>query len=408
MNRSDLKVIIGGLDLKRRSERKRFLNAFVTNSRLMGVLVLYLHWELESYYSTDGDDRSFHQFFYIETTEEGIESYRSFYGNDAAALLEIEQTLLGGLGADRIDITEREARLLLQEYVDYNKRFDTPLPEGFEECDFLLRDPIIANPQEKEDLFQKTCVPLDNNYQMIHYFLMRYFAGDADAVRILSTDAIADSLSSKDYNDTLCLNQIETRTDPNGQLVYLCESLIESDVMHRIVTSELHVKDKQVHEFHRLSMFRISPAETAMKLERPEFVTVYEIMNDAGPIKQFLDDKYVGALKRDTEIGRLYLNFNEHNNHLNGTLYRLNDDVKGMLYITDERQLVIATYSLAQIHRLEKELHAMPFSNELIPIAKYEFKEDVFYDFVKNETGDFILFVEYLCDFDPEFDPEED
>jgi hypothetical protein len=37
-----------------------------------------------------------------------------------------------------------------------------------------------------------------------------------------------------------------------------------------------------------------------------------------------------------------------------------------------------------------------------LPIAKYEFKEDIFYDFVRADTGDFVHYVNDICDFDPE------
>ncbi|MDR1778292.1 MAG: hypothetical protein LBR14_00845 [Clostridiales Family XIII bacterium] len=402
MNRSDLKVIIGGLDLRKRSEEKRYISGFTTDSRLMGVLVIYLRWELGSYYSTDEDDRSFHQFFYIETTEVGIESYRSLYGNDAVAMLEIEQAMLGGLGSEKIDITEREARILLQEYAGYNKRFGEELPEGEDEYGFLLTEAVDSTPAEREALFRKTCVRLGNGNQLINYFLMRYFGGDVDAVRILAGDQIASTLSRDTYCDTLCLNRIEKLPGKGEEAAYLCESLIESDTAHRIVTSEIHTTGSRVSSFEVLSAFRISAAETAMKLERPEFVTVYEVQADSVRLEEFLDNRYMSAMKRDTEAGRLYLNFNENNNHLKEAVYRLNDDVKGMVYLTDDGQLVLATYSLARIHRLEREIQASPFAHKLSAIAKYEFKEDVFYDFVRSETGDFIHFVEYLCDFDPE------
>jgi hypothetical protein len=125
---------------------------------------------------------------------------------------------------------------------------------------------------------------------------------------------------------------------------------------------------------------------------------------DHNVVCEFLDAGLPSAMKNTTDFGKLYLTFNENNNHLKKAVYRLNDDIKGMIYVTDEGQLILASYSLAQIHRLERGVRSLPFGRKLLALAKYEFKEDMFYDFVRNETGDFISYVEEVCEFDPEED----
>jgi hypothetical protein len=202
--------------------------------------------------------------------------------------------------------------------------------------------------------------------------------------------------------DTLCLNKIRMHRDEVGEQTYICESLVESGTEHRIIVSEIGVFGGKVAAFRIISDFAISGAETAMKLERPEFITVYEIFTDPEKAMEHLDARYLAAMQRDTEAGRLYLRFNDNNDHMGHPLYRLNDDVKGMIYVTDEAQLVLAAYSLPLIHRLEREAQGWPFCRQLLPVAKYEFKEDIFYDFVRADTGDFIRYVNDVCDFDPE------
>jgi hypothetical protein len=143
-----------------------------------------------------------------------------------------------------------------------------------------------------------------------------------------------------------------------------------------------------------------------MKMERSEFITVFEILGEADSIIKYLDRKFAGALQRETDEGKLYLIFKDNNDHLKEPVYRLNDDVKGMVYLTMEGQLILAAYSLTLIHRLEKEIQYMSFGKRLLPIAKYEFKEAVFYDFVQCDTGDFIHFIEDICEYDPEDDDD--
>ncbi|MDR2486967.1 MAG: hypothetical protein LBD12_03300, partial [Clostridiales Family XIII bacterium] len=154
--------------------------------------------------------------------------------------------------------------------------------------------------------------------------------------------------------------------------------------------------------FRIISDFQISNAETAMKLERPEFITVYDVFIDPETLMDFLDEHYPAAMRRDTEAGRLYLSFHTNNDHVRKDFYRLNDDVSGMVYVTDEAQLILGTYSLAEIHKLERDLQHWPFGRQLLPIAKYEFKEDVLYDFLGTDLGDFVNYVETLCEFDPD------
>ena len=60
MKKSDLKVIVGGLSAPSPVQDRRFLSAFVTNTRLMGVVGLYINWELET---RDGFT-SMHQYYY--------------------------------------------------------------------------------------------------------------------------------------------------------------------------------------------------------------------------------------------------------------------------------------------------------------------------------------------------------
>jgi hypothetical protein len=386
--------------------KNEFAGAFVTNSRLMGVLVVYIHWQIEPERRGGDASGNFHQFFYIETSEIGIESYRGFVGDDAETMLEAEQAMLGGLGAQKVDISKREAFLLLQQYAALNEKYGEALPDGVEEYDFILSERIDASREEQIELLEKTCERLEDENQLINYFLMRYFAGDTEVVDLLTERPLAEELSPSDRAATMCLNRIEERADASGGISFICESLIETEAEHRILVSELTLANGLVRSLAIISEFPISNAETAMKLERPEFITVYETFTEPDDIRDFLDKRYPAALKRDTDAGKLYLNFNENNHHLKKTLYRLNDDVKGMLYITDEGQLILASYSLSRIHRLERDVRTFPFGRALLPIAKYEFREDAFYNFIRSESGDFVHFVEYLCDFDPSGDED--
>ena len=49
-----------------------------------------------------------HQFFYFDAEEYGFETYDSVLGPDDGRVSEIESSLIGGLGGEKIDLTLRE------------------------------------------------------------------------------------------------------------------------------------------------------------------------------------------------------------------------------------------------------------------------------------------------------------
>ncbi|MDR2157318.1 MAG: hypothetical protein LBO81_06020, partial [Clostridiales Family XIII bacterium] len=207
MNRNNLKVIVGGVAITPIGTNNEFIGAFVTDSRLMGVLVIYIHWRIVRSGRGGHAPDNFHQFFYIETTEVGIESYRSFAGDDAITMLEAEQAMIGGLGAKKVDISKREAFLLIQQYAKLNEKYGEELPEGLDEYDFILKEDLRATPDETQTLLQKTCETLDNRNQVINYFLMRLFADDLDVVNLLAKCPFTADHAPVRYAATLCRNR---------------------------------------------------------------------------------------------------------------------------------------------------------------------------------------------------------
>ncbi|MDR3305080.1 MAG: hypothetical protein LBS85_03475 [Clostridiales Family XIII bacterium] len=420
LEKSDLKVIRGG-QLKRPVPEQKFIDAYATDTRLMGVLVIYIHWQLSGTLAIEGKDRSLHQFFYVETTEEGIESYQGIYGDDSEELQETEQSMLGGLGAQKQMLTMNEALFLVQGFAALNKQFGTQLPDEREEYAFVLARETNMSAEREAMLFHRISGAITSANQLINYFLMRYFAQDYYAADMLSAAPVPRDLMGNGGLATLCRNEIRRGVDDEGQRVFFCESVIEEDRGHRIVTSELRLLGEEaerggrsampaepeswkVASFAVLSAFAISEAEAAMKLARPEFVTVYEIAGPAENVLDELDDRYLGSLQNLTEGGKLYVCFTDDNRHVDGAVYRLNDDVKEILYVTVEDQLVLGAYTLSGIKRLENKMMLTSAAGQLIEVAKYEFKEPILYDYTLSYGGDFVRYVEDIMGFDPEED----
>jgi len=405
LKKSDLKVIRGGA-LASAGPDEVFIDAYATDTRLMGVLVIYIRWQLSGARAAGRKSRDLHQFFYIETTEEGIESYQGVYGSDEEELRFSEQAMVGGLGAGRVMLSMNEAVFLVQRYAELTKKLGNTLPDERGEYEFVLRREAVLSPEREASLFRRICGEIVSANQLIHFFLMRYFGKDFFASDMLAAGRVQNDLLEETGIATLCRNEIKAPVELawNGEGSYLAESVIEEDRGHRIVVSEVGVEKEEgayaVSSFEIHSMFMISPAEAAMKLSRPEFVTVYEVAGPVDKLLYALDEYYAGSMVKLTEGGKLYLVFNNDNRHLEKSVYLLNDDVKEILYVTVEDQLIIGSYTISGIKRLENRLIISQLGGQLIEAAKYEFKEPILYDYTMGYGGDFVRYVEEIMGFE--------
>lgn len=100
MTKHSFKLIKGGVsdESKASVENRIFVSAYVTDTRLMGVVALSIHWKIPS---PEGLE-DFYQFFYFDAEEYGLDTYQSLRGDDSLALDSIEQGLIGGLGGKKI------------------------------------------------------------------------------------------------------------------------------------------------------------------------------------------------------------------------------------------------------------------------------------------------------------------
>jgi hypothetical protein len=384
-------VIKGGAAEAISRNRKKFLSGFITDTRLMGVVGLYIHWEL----SNTEFVSDFHQFFYFDAEEYGFETYKSLLGSDSESLSIMEQALIGGLGGNKVDINEREAVHLVQKYVEMNKTLSISLPEGKNEYSFLLETPVTLTESEDKILIDKLCTPIVSDYQLINYFLMRVFGRDMEAAAYLAAEGLALDILPEEEAATLCKNSIEEFIDENGRS-FLCESLIEYDGKYKLIVSEIYLEEGKVSATKKRSAFFVTPAEAAMMLNHPEFITVYEILTEPEDFLKRFSGLSASTMQTIHENGRLYLEFNKNNNHVNRKVFRLNEDIRGLYYVTDFGQLIIAAYSLNDIHEIEKSLSRSEVSACIIPTEKYEFKEPILYEFIQSDFDDFSDFLDFL------------
>ena len=391
MTEHKFRVIKGGAAVALNRHSRKFISAFITDTRLMGVLGLYIHWNL----SNNDYNSSLHQFFYFDAEEYGFENYKSYIGDDDESILTMEQALIGGLGGSKVNVSQKEATFLVQKYTHMNKELSLPMPEGESEYRFLLENPVSLSDKESELLVEKLCTPILSDYQLVNYFLMRSYGRDYEGADYLANPGVKLELLEGSEGATLCKNSIEEFSDENGAS-YLCESLVEFDNKYMLVLSELVAKDNKIASAKIKSSFYITPQEAAMMLNHPEFITVYEVLEEPDDFMETFDNVAANFMQTSHENGQLYLEFNTNNDHVNRRVFKLNEDVRCLYYITFYGQLIIAAYSVEQIQQVEKELSRSHFAHHIVPTSKYEFKEPILYEFIQSDFDDFSDFIDFL------------
>ena len=394
MKNQKLTIIRGGLSDSPNDNQKIFLSAYVTDTRLMGVIGMYIHWSVPE----NPVLKDFHQFFYFDSDEFGFETYIGIMGNDANTIKNTEHTMIDVLGGKKIDISEKEAIYILNQYVKLNKKKNLELPEGHREYEFLLKSDVFLSKSELHVLMSKQCTNIDTPYTAINYFLMRSFGKDFDAASFLAKDGVPIDLFPEMESADLCKNSIDKSDKIQDE--YICESVIEYDEYYTLVITNITLEENIISTFEKISSFKISAAEATMMLSRPEFISVFDLMCSPEDFTQNSTILAQHSMLTVHDYGKLFLIFNLNNDHISKQTYRLNEDVFGLYFITDIGQLIAASYNLHDIHTLEKDLSKSEFNKFLVPVSKYEFKDPVLYEFVQSNFDDFEEFIEAIKDDD--------
>ena len=394
MDRNKFTVIKGGNESV--LDHREFVSAHITDTRLMGVVGLHIHWEVKE----AGVPVGFHQFFYFDAEEYGLDSYRSYRGDNELAVEAIIDAMFGGLGGRMIPLTSQEAQFLVQDFVRDSQLMGLSLPEPREEYAFLLKDEIPTDVWLLRSIIRKMCVELKSDYELVHYFLMRSFGKDKKGLSYVSDMDAIESGRIQDVAEpqgaTLYKNTIEEFVNEDGTISYLSESLVEVDRLnqYRLIMTEVKVDHNKVISAKRRSAFTVTTQEVAMMLSRSEFVTVFEVLTDPEESQAVLDELLTTAMKSRHEMGKLYMVFHQNNEHVNRRVFRLNDDIQSLFYMTDFGQLVVGAYTLPSIWDAERRLQKSSIGMFLMPIGKYEFKEPVLLDFVQSDYDDFEDFLD--------------
>lgn len=411
-----LEVIHGGLLENAGTSRRVFNRAYVINTRLMGVVGVYSCFELPD----NSNFKRLHQFFYFDAEEFGFDNYESVLegaGDCTNPEVEIENRLFGGLGGAKVDITEKELRYLVRDFVDTNISQKIPLPDKYNEYRFLIEPRTELSYDEEKKLFEKQCCEVQSPYEVINYFIMRCVGRDFKAARFLTKGTVKLDVFKEHKAATLVQNTIDPDNEDGSNASfartgtgvyttfdtlksYMCNSLIEYDGDHYILTTRVTLDGLKVVKYERKGSFGISIEEAGMITQREEHVTLFEYMGNA--LSEISNDTPMTrkSMVTDYDTGKLFMIFKPNNNHVRERVFKLNNDVQGIYYITESNQIILAAYSEQEIESIEMDLLASRYGNRAMPVSKYCFRQPVLFDFIMSGADDFEEFVDFISEID--------
>ena len=398
------KVIDGGLLENSAASRKKFISAFITNTRLMGVVGITVHWKLID----NSVNTEFWQCFYLDAEEYGFDSYEFVVGPDdeetEELALELSDRLMGGLGGHPVEISERETRSLVQDYVYMNIKKEIPIPDEAE-VDFIMKPEVTLSIDERKELMDKQCEEITGEYQLVNYFIMRCVGQDFEAARYLASGHMNFSALSGYMPSTLLRNSAElTGNDFNADKkdsfrtawTYRCQSLIEDRGSYFVMTSRVTVEDLKVIDFKVIDRERITPMEADMMTKRDEYVILNELDDDPSDFVKSSCSYTVRSQETAYECGRLFVIFNADNSHVAEKIYKLHNDVFGSVFVNDMGQLIVSSFSRENADAIEKALLTEMGDDRIFMVARYSFDMPVLYEFVKSGFEDFEDFIDAI------------
>ena len=380
----------------------RFESGWITDTRLMGVVSMYVCWRFEP----GSPYRKLHQFFYFDEAEYGFDRFEYLLDPTHSEVEDVKNTFIGGLGGNTVAVSEPEAIHLVHEYADYNRRANIPLPDEAEVFQFMLDWPDLLTDKGRRALFRKSCTPVKNPRMAVNYFLMRLCDKDRQGADYMSEETADKTIFAYFPALTLYKNEIEETGD--GSL--LCRTVVgygeRSDYRYLLMISTLktasHTKedcernsvpDFTVSEITVESAMQLSDREAYMNLVHEEYVSVFYYSGEPDDFSRHSTELTKRAMIIEEANGRLFMIYNNNNDYVDSDCYHLYDDLLGTYFLLENGQLISTANNKTNKLRLDYDLLLTGPSDKIRIQNSYLFNEPVLNAFIQSGYEDFNLFL---------------
>ncbi len=386
-----------------KTSKLKFVRAQATNTRLMGVVGVVVHWKDEA-------EREIAQIFHLDYEVYGIDGFYHLMGSTLKELDTLTLTVTGGLGGNFVSIDFREmVHLLKSAYVIDPNSVETHVDfEGFSEMFFSWQDDLSTT--EIVTLMYKINPAITTDIQAINYMIMRLVGCD-----IVSTISLWDNQTEMVQTDffeapfTLIKNTChlldEEPTDKlkdeisiriRDEKIYRAEALIDFEHKYKLLVFKLKVNalTHKIVSIERVEDLMISSIEASFNLNKSEFMLVTQL-KDAFFERRFADNN-PEMMKQDYEQGQLYIEFNTDNSHVMQNPYYLNGDIYAMYFFSRSGQLLIASFVKENLDRVDAMLiDNQAYVESLQFICELKTDDPILYAYINSDAQSIFDFLSY-------------
>lgn len=353
-----------------------FKFAKVTNSRLMGSMGLIIKWE--------NNKDNIYQYYLLDSEGLGIADYVSLKNPSKEKSYREEERLMGGLGADRIRISQEEALFLVNYYGNKNKYYEKDLPGNVDEYIDIIENHISQI--TINDIYPKICKEITDEIEFINYITMRFIAWDRESLKYFSGNEKIANMHVTNINGTLLKNYV-TKVNEGK---YISEAIYEDNDGYYVSKIAFNIS-KENNKFKLNSILTtekegIFDFEVFDEISKPEVVSIYKLNNKDSFIAKFYNDNPF-LLRSPMEEGILFTRFNFNNNHVKEDIYVINNDIRAVYYQLNN-EFFIGTYSENSRKYINKILQCN-YKEYLELKEEIYFEENVLYDFAESGSSDF-------------------
>lgn len=338
-----------------------FIKAYATNTRLMGVIGLRMHF------------KECTLFFHLDFEEYGLDRFEAYLGTDE--LDEITNSFIGGLGGELIEISYQAACYYIHEAIDVGSCYNYEVPYDYFEYEYMID--VFDEPVGYEPI----CTKIRSTEELIQYFFMRTAGRDFKIRDALFSNQ---KMTFEFSDDPTVLLKNEIEKDDDG---YIVKSYIDYEKGYKMFVTRVSVSDKiEVCEIK--DQMLITSREAAFQLNKKEYLLV---LYNKFP-KSFNDQlelNFKTILKNQYDHGALYTLFNENNDHVNNGVYYLNGDINVIIYVTDYH-IVVSSFDEDKLNEMKEKLVT---SFEVDHIADLEAENPIIYSFVTSGMNNFFEFL---------------
>lgn len=359
----------------------KFEYAKITRSRLMGSMGLII--------KRVKDEDEIYEYYLLDSEGLGLCDYVRLENPTQERAYREEERLMGGFGEDRVYISEDRALFLVKYYGNKTIEYGKELPEGQENFINIIKN--YKTDITMDEMFPIISRKIEDDIEFINFMTMRFIAWDREGLRYFCENEEISNMHITEINGTLLKNTVIKKSDEK----YLSKVIYEDidgyytcSIAFNISKNNGEFKIKSLVFGNKEMMYDF---EVFNEISKNEFIDIYELNNSTIFAKKLYEDNPF-MLRSYLEEGIFFTRFKFNNNHVKEKVYVINNDLKAIYYIMDDK-LFVGTYS-----KKDRD-----YINKILLLNYKEFiefedamclEQNALYDFAESGCEDFYYFIE--------------